>query len=69
MSGFRLALLSALVSLAACPAAGSTELVTVRVNSFPNAKALPLHAGVAKGIFARRYRRAIDTLGKYMRAQ
>src|SRR6266478_5713470 len=54
MSGFRLALLSALVSLAACPAAGSTEPVTVRVNSFPNAKALPLHAGVAKGIFARR---------------
>jgi ABC-type nitrate/sulfonate/bicarbonate transport system substrate-binding protein len=27
--------------------------VTVRVNAFPNAKALPLHAGIAKGIFAR----------------
>ena len=26
----------------------------LRVNAFPNAKALPLHAGVAKGIFARR---------------
>jgi len=26
----------------------------VRVNSFPNAKALPLHAGVVKSIFARR---------------
>lgn len=25
----------------------------LRVNAFPNAKALPLHAGVAKGIFAR----------------
>ena len=23
----------------------------VRVNAFPNAKALPLHAGLAKGIF------------------
>ena len=25
----------------------------IRVNAFPNAKALPLHAGVAKGIFAK----------------
>jgi ABC-type nitrate/sulfonate/bicarbonate transport system substrate-binding protein len=29
------------------------ELTPVRVNAFPNAKALPLHAGIAKGIFAR----------------
>ena len=34
-------------------AAGAAEPATVRVNSFPNAKALPLHAGVAQGIFAR----------------
>jgi len=27
----------------------------LRVNAFPNAKALPLHAGVANGIFARHY--------------
>src|SRR5438309_9428718 len=53
MSGSRLALLSALVALAACSAADSAEPATVRVNSFPNAKALPLHAGVAKGIFAK----------------
>jgi ABC-type nitrate/sulfonate/bicarbonate transport system substrate-binding protein len=33
--------------------ASATELALVRVNAFPNAKALPLHAGVAKGIFAR----------------
>lgn len=32
------------------PAAGAD---VVRVNAFPNAKALPLHAGVAKGIFAK----------------
>src|SRR5882724_1159402 len=34
-------------------AAGAADLPTVRVNSFPNAKALPLHAGVAQGMFAR----------------
>src|SRR5438034_9932209 len=34
--------------------AAAAEPATVRVNSFPNAKALPLHAGVAKSIFARR---------------
>jgi len=31
----------------------AAELVRLRVNAFPNAKALPLHAGIAKGIFAR----------------
>ena len=31
----------------------ATELARVRVNAFPNAKALPLHAGIAKGIFTR----------------
>jgi ABC-type nitrate/sulfonate/bicarbonate transport system substrate-binding protein len=46
-------LLSALAALAACAAAGAADLATVRVNSFPNAKALPLHAGVAGGIFAK----------------
>src|SRR6267378_3680510 len=51
MPGFRL--LSALAALAACAAAGSAELATVRVNGFPNAKALPLHAGIAKGLFAK----------------
>src|SRR6266853_3446396 len=34
-------------------AAAAAEPATVRVNSFPNAKALPLHAGVAQGIFAK----------------
>jgi ABC-type nitrate/sulfonate/bicarbonate transport system substrate-binding protein len=37
------------------PAAGcADELTPLRVNAFPNAKALPLHAGIATGIFARR---------------
>ena len=31
----------------------AAERVPLRVNAFPNAKALPLHAGIAKGIFAR----------------
>ena len=33
----------------ACAAADA-----IRVNAFPNAKALPLHAGIAHGIFAAR---------------
>jgi ABC-type nitrate/sulfonate/bicarbonate transport system substrate-binding protein len=45
------ALIAALALTAAqAPAA---EPVRLRVNAFPNAKALPLHAGIAKGIFAR----------------
>src|SRR5882762_8420304 len=40
--------------LALLASAAAADPATVRVNSFPNAKALPLHAGVAKGIFARR---------------
>src|SRR3981081_3752286 len=51
MPGFPL--LSVLAALAACAAAGAADPATVRVNSFPNAKALPLHAGVARGIFAK----------------
>src|SRR5882762_8514907 len=35
-------------------AAASADPAAVRVNSFPNAKALPLHAGMAQGFFARR---------------
>jgi ABC-type nitrate/sulfonate/bicarbonate transport system substrate-binding protein len=31
----------------------AAELIPLVVNAFPNAKALPLHAGLAKGIFAR----------------
>src|SRR5262249_10379877 len=38
------------LSLAAAPAPAED---LVRVNTFPNAKALPFHAGLAAGIFAR----------------
>ena len=36
------------------PAGRADEPTLLRVNAFPNAKALPLHAGIAKGIFERR---------------
>ena len=36
-----------------CGASDAAELTRVRVNAFPNAKALPLHVGLAQGIFAR----------------
>jgi ABC-type nitrate/sulfonate/bicarbonate transport system substrate-binding protein len=45
------ALLAAL-AIVAVPARAD-ELTPLRVNAFPNAKALPLHVGIAKGIFAR----------------
>jgi ABC-type nitrate/sulfonate/bicarbonate transport system substrate-binding protein len=48
----RAGVLIAAAALAATPAQ-TAELVTLRVNAFPNAKALPLHGGIAKGIFAR----------------
>jgi ABC-type nitrate/sulfonate/bicarbonate transport system substrate-binding protein len=38
---------------AAADPAVAANLVVLRVNAFPNAKALPLHAGVANGIFAK----------------
>jgi ABC-type nitrate/sulfonate/bicarbonate transport system substrate-binding protein len=41
------------VSLVFVSFATAAEPQPLRVNAFPNAKALPLHAGVAKGIFAR----------------
>ena len=45
------ALALALLALA-CTAASAAD--TIRVNTFPNAKALPFHAGIEKGFFARR---------------
>jgi ABC-type nitrate/sulfonate/bicarbonate transport system substrate-binding protein len=54
----RLALAGLIGTLAALPLAlaapAGAEEVVLHVNAFPNAKALPLHAGIAKGIFARR---------------
>jgi len=41
-------------ALFAAGAAAAAEPTVLRINAFPNAKALPLHAGIAKGIFAQR---------------
>src|SRR6266404_735918 len=52
--GSRAAALTLLAALAFAPAPGrAAELTQVRVSAFPNAKALPLHVGIATGIFAR----------------
>ena len=47
------ALVASAAVAAACSAAVTAGPDTVRVNAFPNAKSLPLHAGVEKGIFAK----------------
>ncbi len=44
--------LVALVGLSSA-LAHADDPATLRVNAFPNAKALPLHAGITKGIFAK----------------
>lgn len=52
MSRYTRAALFALVAWIAA-AAAAAQPQALRVNAFPNAKALPLHAGLAKGLFAR----------------
>ncbi len=43
------------IAMALCAgSAPAAELTVIGVNAFPNAKALPLHAGIAKGIFEKR---------------
>ena len=44
----------AAAALALCAGALAAGPETVRVNTFPNAKALPFHAGLANGVFAKR---------------
>jgi ABC-type nitrate/sulfonate/bicarbonate transport system substrate-binding protein len=48
-----IARLAVLFGLCLTAAAAADELTVVRVNTFPNAKALPFHAGIANGIFAK----------------
>jgi len=45
--------LVAAAALAACSLALAAGPDAVRLNTFPNAKALPFHAGIARGIFAK----------------
>jgi ABC-type nitrate/sulfonate/bicarbonate transport system substrate-binding protein len=42
-----------MLALGVTTAAGADEPTVLRVNAFPQAKTLPLHAGIAKGIFER----------------
>ncbi len=60
------ALAAALVCAGAAAAADPTPL---RINSFPNAKALPLQVGIAKGFFARRGLKAELELTESSKAQ
>src|SRR5882762_1431684 len=47
-------LFAALVAVVVAAAqAGAAEAVRIRVNTFPNAKALPVHVGIANGLFAK----------------
>ncbi len=49
-----MAVAALLVAVAAAGSPGATaELTKIRVNTFPNAKALPVHVGLAKGLFAK----------------
>jgi ABC-type nitrate/sulfonate/bicarbonate transport system substrate-binding protein len=48
-----------LVTMALCASASAAELTMIRVNTFPNAKALPVYVGIAKGVFAK-YRLAVE---------
>jgi ABC-type nitrate/sulfonate/bicarbonate transport system substrate-binding protein len=48
---------------------GAAELTLLRINSFPNAKALPLQVGIDKGFFARRGLKAELELTESSKAQ
>jgi NitT/TauT family transport system substrate-binding protein len=61
----------ALVFALACASSvgAADEPTPLRVNTFPNAKALPLHAGIAKGIFERRGFKIVLHLTENSRSQ
>ena len=50
----RTAALLLAAALAFAAPAGAAEPTLLRINSFPNAKALPLQVGIGKGFFAKR---------------
>jgi ABC-type nitrate/sulfonate/bicarbonate transport system substrate-binding protein len=50
-AAMRCAALLSVLAAAAVPA-DAADITTLRVNTFPNAKALPVHVGIAKGMFA-----------------
>ena len=59
----------ALLVVSAGLRAHAQEPMTLRVNAFPNAKALPLHAGIAKGIFEKHGFKIELTLTENSRSQ
>ena len=63
----RLAALAA--ALVHAGSAGAADPTPLRINSFPNAKALPLQVGIAKGFFARRDLKAELELTESSKAQ
>jgi ABC-type nitrate/sulfonate/bicarbonate transport system substrate-binding protein len=63
----QLALLAA--ALAYAGSASAADPTLLRINSFPNAKALPLQVGIAKGFFARRDLKAELELTESSKAQ
>ncbi len=69
----RIAPLVALALLAAAllhaGPAGAADLTPLRINSFPNAKALPLQVGIGKGFFAKRGLKAELELTESSKAQ
>ena len=67
----RIAAFAALAMLVMAHPQGSrsAELTPLRINSFPNAKALPLQAGIAKGFFERRGLKAALELTESSKAQ
>ncbi|HWF97358.1 MAG TPA: ABC transporter substrate-binding protein [Xanthobacteraceae bacterium] len=69
----RIAALLGLAMLAAALApagpAGAAEPTLLRINSFPNAKALPLQVGIGKGFFAKRGLKAELELTESSKAQ
>jgi ABC-type nitrate/sulfonate/bicarbonate transport system substrate-binding protein len=69
----RIAPFAVLAALAAAlvhaGAAGAADPTPLRINSFPNAKALPLQVGIAKGFFVRRGLKAELELTESSKAQ
>src|SRR6202043_1037717 len=63
----RLAVLAA--ALVHAGPAGAADPTLLRINSFPNAKALPLQAGIGKGFFAKRGLKAELELTESSKAQ
>lgn len=49
----RFAAVASLVAVAASGTVDATEVTKIRVNTFPNAKALPVYVGLARGLFTR----------------